>query len=150
MKSGVLLRRSILRATFRSDFVMALGAKPGMWCGMADAQLQHQADPLGPRDAAAILMLIVLAELWIFSGAFDGFFTRDSLFYMNNIAHSWDQLKVLFLSPSQEMSYRPVNFAFMALLTPLLGTEPSTARCSEGNLQLLSARAQGRQVAKRQ
>jgi hypothetical protein len=79
---------------------------------------------LGTRGMAIFLFLLIALELWMFSGSFDRFFTRDSLVYITNIAHSWGQLKTFFLAPSQEMSYRPANYALVALLGPLLGLNP--------------------------
>ena len=70
------------------------------------------------------LGLLLLVEFWLFSRAFDKFFTHDSLFYMVNVPRSWDQLWQAFLAPSIEKNYRPVNLAFMAIFRPFLGVDP--------------------------
>ena len=71
-----------------------------------------------------LLALLLSAELWIFSGSFHKFFTHDSLFYMTHIAHSWEQFRPFLLAPSEEMSYRPLNLAVVAVLSPFLGNNP--------------------------
>jgi hypothetical protein len=71
-----------------------------------------------------VLVLLLLIELWAFSGAFQKFFTHDSLFYMTRVPHSWGQFKQYLLAPSDEKSYRPLNLGFIALVRPILGVDP--------------------------
>ncbi len=84
-------------------------------------QLPSAANSLFELAALAVLLLI---ELWIFSGAFDKFFTHDSLFYMTHVPHGWNEFTPYLLAPSDEKSYRPLNLGFMALFRPFLGTDP--------------------------
>ncbi len=77
-----------------------------------------------PAPEMIFLALILLAELWVFSGAFHKFFTHDSLFYMTNVPQSWDQYRPYLMGPSAEKSYRPLNLGFVALVRPFLGLDP--------------------------
>jgi hypothetical protein len=77
-----------------------------------------------PIPERVFLALILLAELWLFTGAFHKFFTHDSLFYMINAPDSWEQFRPQLIAPSAERSYRPLNLGFVALLRPYLGTDP--------------------------
>ncbi len=83
---------------------------------------------LHPREFAGIetiaLAILVVAELWLFSGAFRKFFTHDSLFYMIHVPRSWGQFLSFLLGPSDESSYRPLNLGFIALVRPFLGVDP--------------------------
>lgn len=72
----------------------------------------------------AILVLILIVELWIFTGSFHKYFTHDSLFYLTNVPHSWEQFRQYLFTPSAEKSYRPLNLGLVALLHPFLGLDP--------------------------
>lgn len=71
-----------------------------------------------------ILVLLLLIELWLFSGAFQRFFAHDGLFYMTHVPQSWGQFQQYLLAPSDEKSYRPLNLGFIALVRPILGLDP--------------------------
>ena len=77
-----------------------------------------------PMPEKLFLVLILLAELWIFSGAFQKFFTLDSLFYMTNVPRSWGEFQPYLVTPSAEKSYRPLNLGLVALVRPFLGVDP--------------------------
>lgn len=77
-----------------------------------------------PISELAALAFLLLIEFWIFSGAFNKFFTHDSLFYMTHVPHNWDEFKPYLLAPSDEKSYRPLNLGFIALFRPFLGVNP--------------------------
>jgi hypothetical protein len=72
----------------------------------------------------ALLALLLVVELWVFSGAFHKFFTHDSLFYMTHVPRTWAQFKAYLLAPSDEKSYRPLNLGFIALVRPFFGVDP--------------------------
>jgi hypothetical protein len=74
--------------------------------------------------AGIFLILILLAEIWVFSGSFRKFFTHDSLFYMTNVPKSLGQFLPYLTTPSTEKSYRPLNLGLVALLRPFLGVDP--------------------------
>jgi hypothetical protein len=76
------------------------------------------------RWEKAALLLLLLAELWIFSGSFDKFYNLDSLFYQIHVPRSWQQLTACFMSPDAGRQYRPATLAFMAAVTPFLGVNP--------------------------
>ena len=78
----------------------------------------------GQTPEWVFLILLLLVELWIFSGAFNKFFTHDSLFYMIHVPHTWEQFRSYLLAPSEERSYRPLNLAVSALFRPFLGVDP--------------------------
>lgn len=95
----------------------------------------HENEQAPPGDYAApasaaktgtifLIILLMGIQLSIFSGAFQKFFTHDSLFYMTHIAHSWEEFRPFLLAPSTEMSYRPANLGLVALLSPVLGVDP--------------------------
>jgi hypothetical protein len=77
-----------------------------------------------PAPERVFLALILLTELWLFTGAFQKFFTHDSLFYMINAPDSWEQFRPQMMAPSAEKSFRPLNLGLVALLRPYLGTDP--------------------------
>ncbi len=70
------------------------------------------------------LILILVAGLWVFSGAFHKFFTHDSLFYLTNVPHSWREFQPYLTTPSAEKSYRPLNLGLVALIQPFIGVDP--------------------------
>jgi hypothetical protein len=72
----------------------------------------------------ALLALLLVVELWVFSGAFHKFFTHDSLFYMTHVPRTWAQFKAYLVAPSDEKSYRPLNLGFIALVRPFFGVDP--------------------------
>ena len=72
----------------------------------------------------AALIMIVLAEIWLFSGSFRKFFTHDSLFYLINAPQSWQQFWSFLTAPTPEKNYRPLNLGLVALIKPWLGVDP--------------------------
>lgn len=70
------------------------------------------------------LLLILLLELWIFTGSFHKYFNNDSLFYMTRYPRSWAEFQRYLLAPDAARQYRPLNLGLMALLIPRLGLEP--------------------------
>ncbi len=71
-----------------------------------------------------VLALILLLQLWIFSGSFHKFFNNDSLFYMVNAPGTWQEFKALLLSPDPGKQYRPLNLGFAGLIKPYFGLAP--------------------------
>jgi hypothetical protein len=70
------------------------------------------------------LLLLIAAELWMFSGSFNKYFNLDSAFYVIHAPHSWDALRHVFLAPDAGKQYRPLTLAFMALLVPIFRLDP--------------------------
>ena len=71
-----------------------------------------------------ILALLLLLQLWTFSGSFHKFFNNDSLFYMVNAPHSWQEFQSFLLAPDPGKQYRPVNLAIAGLIKPHFGLDP--------------------------
>jgi hypothetical protein len=71
-----------------------------------------------------VLALILLLQLWLFSGSFQKFFCNDSLFYMVNAPHSWHEFQRLLLSPDEAKQYRPLNLGLAAIIRPFFGLNP--------------------------
>ncbi len=97
------------------------------WFGSRQARSNDGSLPLLSAEQTpewVFLVLLLLVELWIFSGTFHKFFTHDSLFYMINVPHTWEQFRSYLLAPSEERSYRPLNLAVIALFRPFLGLDP--------------------------
>jgi len=67
-----------------------------------------------------ILSAILLVELWIFSGSFHKYFNHDSVFYLVNYPHSWNDAQQLFLEPDDSRQYRPLTLALMGIVVPFL------------------------------
>jgi hypothetical protein len=70
------------------------------------------------------LSLILLVELWIFTGSFHKYFNNDSLFYMTRYPRSWAEFQRCLVAPDDARQYRPLNLGLMALVIPRLGLEP--------------------------
>lgn len=71
-----------------------------------------------------VLFLILLIELWVFTGSFNKYFCHDSLFYMTRYPHSWAEFERFLRTPDDECHYRPLNLGFVALVIPRLGLNP--------------------------
>ena len=70
------------------------------------------------------MFLILLVELWIFTGSFHKYFNNDSLFYMTRYPRSWAEFQRYLVAPDDARQYRPLNLGLMALVIPRLGVEP--------------------------
>lgn len=77
----------------------------------------------GTRDKI-IIVIVLLIELWAFSGSFDKYFNHDSLFYITDYPRSWDELVKVFAQPDSARQYRPLTLAAAGIFVPLLGTNP--------------------------
>src|SRR6058998_2525203 len=79
---------------------------------------------LGNSPARAALMLLLLLELWLFTGSFDKFFNHDSVFYLIHTPRSFEDLKGIILAPDSAKQYRPLSLAFMGVVVPIFGLDP--------------------------
>jgi len=70
-----------------------------------------------------ILLLILGAELLVFSGSFDKFFNHDSLFYLVHSPRSWADFLAILTSPDATQQYRPLTLGAMALVVPFFGLD---------------------------
>ena len=79
---------------------------------------------LNVRGPQVGLILILVLEIWIFSGAFNAFFNHDSLFYLIHAPRSWDQLIQVMTGPDPTHQFRPMTLAVMGIILPLFRLDP--------------------------
>ena len=76
------------------------------------------------RPRKYLLALILIAEIWVFSGAFRKFFTHDSLFYMTNVPQSWDQFQPYPPESFRRKILSAAQSRFCGIGRPFLGLNP--------------------------
>jgi hypothetical protein len=74
-------------------------------------------------EKSALVVLLVL-ELWAFSGAFRKYFNHDSLFYLVYAPRSWSDFQKLLQAPDPGQQYRPLTLGVMGLFVPQFGLNP--------------------------